>query len=155
MKKEVTRMTVGTNRRSQLNGDDSRAGFIVRQGLGLGMPQSMLFDSLAAVESFAADRLSILGHEKGDEEIMGLWDQIHFLWTWCKSDESEQTAALDGQWTTEPDTAAPMQSPLANILREMKAGRQKVDRLTGNSFSTIHRRPLYRGPRPSIADTAE
>jgi hypothetical protein len=80
----------------------------------------MLFDSLAAVESLVVDCLSILGDEKGDKEIMGLWDQIKFLWTWCKSDESEETAALDGQWTTEPDTAEPIQSPLANILREMK-----------------------------------
>jgi hypothetical protein len=32
MKKEVIRMTVGANLGSQLNGDDSRAGFMVRQG---------------------------------------------------------------------------------------------------------------------------
>jgi hypothetical protein len=43
--------------------------------------QLMLVDSLAAVESAMAGRLSVLGHRKGDEEIMGLWYQITFLWT--------------------------------------------------------------------------
>jgi hypothetical protein len=51
--------------------------------------QLMLFDSLTAVKSVVTDRISVLGHEKSDDEIMGLSDQINFLWTWCNSDESE------------------------------------------------------------------
>jgi hypothetical protein len=117
--------------------------------------QLRLFDSLAAVESAVADRLSVLGYETGDEEIMGLWDQINFLWTWCKSDESEHAATFDDQWTPEPDAVEPTESPLADLLRQMKAGRKKVDRTTESSFSAIHRRPFYRDPGPSIADTAE
>jgi hypothetical protein len=108
--------------------------------------QLMLFDSLGAVESLLADRLSVLSHEKGDEEIMDLWDQINFLWTWCNSDESEQATRLDGQWTSPPDTGDPTESPLVSILHQMKAGRNKMDQPTGSSFSAIHRRPFYRDP---------